>query len=374
MKLAFCLFRYFPYGGLQRDFLRIAAACRDRGHAVHVFTMAWEGDIPSSFQVHVVSASGFTNHRRSLNFARAVGERLAAEPFDAVIGFNKMPELDVYFAADPCYGAQARESKSWLYRLSPRFRIYHVLEQAVFAPAAGTQIILLTEAEKARYIGEYQTPAERFHLLPPGLDARDYQVPDPVAVRQQVRQDLGLGDGELLLLMVGSGFRTKGVDRSLRALAALPEEWRTRARLVVIGKGDAAPFETLAVRLGVAGRVSFLGTRDDVPRFMSAADLLLHPSHTEAAGMVLLEAMLMGLPVLCTAVCGYAFHVRAAGAGLLISDPFAQGTMDQLLLRMLSSPAERQVWSCKGKEYVAAQDISSLPEKAVRIIESVTRR
>ena len=49
MKLAFCLFNYFPFGGLQRDFFHIAEVCRNRGHEIHVFTMKWEGEMPRDF-------------------------------------------------------------------------------------------------------------------------------------------------------------------------------------------------------------------------------------------------------------------------------------------------------------------------------------
>ena len=49
MQLAFCLYKYFPFGGLQRDFLRIALACQARGNAIRVYVLEWEGDIPAGF-------------------------------------------------------------------------------------------------------------------------------------------------------------------------------------------------------------------------------------------------------------------------------------------------------------------------------------
>ena len=51
MKLAFCLYKYFPFGGLQRDFLRIALACQARGHTIRVYTLDWEGDVPLGFDL-----------------------------------------------------------------------------------------------------------------------------------------------------------------------------------------------------------------------------------------------------------------------------------------------------------------------------------
>ena len=72
LKLAFCLFAYRPFGGLQRDFFRIAQACAARGHVIDVFTMEWQGDIPDNFNVHVLPVRRLRNHARSKRFAELV--------------------------------------------------------------------------------------------------------------------------------------------------------------------------------------------------------------------------------------------------------------------------------------------------------------
>ncbi len=53
MQLAFILYKYFPFGGLQRDFMRIALECQQRGHRIRVYTLIWEGDIPEGFDVRI---------------------------------------------------------------------------------------------------------------------------------------------------------------------------------------------------------------------------------------------------------------------------------------------------------------------------------
>jgi len=103
VQLAFILFKYFPFGGLQRNFLRIAQACQQRGHDIRVYALSWQGEIPPGFDVILVPAKAMSNHRRYERFATLVQNDLASRPADRVIGFNKMPGLDVYYAADPCY-------------------------------------------------------------------------------------------------------------------------------------------------------------------------------------------------------------------------------------------------------------------------------
>ena len=68
---------------------------------------------------------------------------------------------------------------------------------------------------------------------------------------------------------------------------------------------------------------------------MLAADLLVHPARAEAGGVVLLEAIAAGLPIVAAESCGYAPQVRAARAGLLVAEPFAQEAFERAVLRML---------------------------------------
>jgi len=373
MKLAFCLFKYFPFGGLQRDFLHIAKVCRQRGHEIHVFTMSWEGEPQPGFHVHIIDADGWQNHTRSQSFAAKVQARLAQEHFDLIIGFNKMPHLDMYYAADVCYQTRVREQRSRLYRWLPRFRQLAAFEDAVFNRHSKTEIMLISPLQQPEFMRFYQTEAERFHLLPPGI-ARDRMAPPNKAeIRQIVRESWQIGANDLLLLMVGSGFRTKGLDRSLQALAALPPALKERCQLFVVGKDDPAAFQKLAKKLHIAHKVRFLGGRPDVPDFLVAADLLLHPSYHENTGTVLLEAMISGLPVLTVDACGYADYVRKADCGAVLPSPFRQDELNSQLVNMLLSE-KRQQWSQNGLAFSREADIYSLPEKAADLIELAGRK
>ncbi len=373
MKLAFCLFKYFPFGGLQRDFRRIAAACVARGHQVDAYTMEWQGEGPEDMRLFLLPPRAMSNHARCAEFASTLGKRVAAEGYDAVVGFNKIPGLDVYFAADPCFESKVRDKHGFLYRLGRRYRTYAALERAVFAPEAGTDILLISEVEKPNFIHHYGTPQARFHFLPPGIDRAHIAPSDAETIRDSVRRQLGLGEDENLILMVGSGFKTKGLDRSLRALAALPGNLREKTRLFVVGQGKVRPFVRLAGQLGVEDRLEMLGGRNDVPQLMLAADLLLHPSYYENTGTVLVEALASGLPVLATGICGYAHYVRESGAGRLVPSPFRQERLNQLLEQMLTSP-ERSAWKGRALAYAAGADLFSLPDRAAVIIEQAARR
>jgi len=368
MQLAFALYKYFPYGGMQRNFLRIARACQARGHAVRVYALQWEGEVPSGFDLVLVPVKGLTRPRRNEKFVDWVRQDLARRPVDRVVGFNKMPGLDIYYSGDPCYEHKARTLRGRLYRLSGRYRHFAAYERAVFAPPSRTEILMMSTVQQPLFVRYYGTPAERFHLLPPGI-APDRRAPANAAeVRAGFRREFGLADGDLLLLQIGSGFRTKGLDRTLAAFAALDPALRQRTRLIVIGQDNPKAFLAQARKLGLADRLEILKGRDDVPRFLLGADLLIHPAYSENTGTVLLEAVVAGLPVLTTAACGYAHYIEDADTGRVVPLPFAQPTLDRLLAQMLSDEAARRRWRANGLAFAASADIYSLPERAADVI------
>jgi UDP-glucose:(heptosyl)LPS alpha-1,3-glucosyltransferase len=366
--LAFILYKYFPFGGLQRDFLRIALECQRRGAGIRVYALSWQGEIPAGFDVRIAPVKAFFNHRRNEKFTDWVRADLAREPVARVIGFNKMPGLDVYYAADPCFAEKAQTLRHPLYRRLARYRHFLAYERAVFDPAAPTEILMIAAAQQPLFIQHYGTPPARFHLLPPGI-APDRRRPENAdSIRAEFRAGFGLAADDLLVLQIGSGFRTKGLDRSLKALAALPAALRARVRFIAIGEDNPTPFLLQAQAAGLAGCVSILKGRDDIPRFLLGADLLIHPAYSENTGTVLLEALVSGLPVLVTAVCGYAHYIAEAEAGEVLERPFTQAALNQTLEALLSDADRRHAASKNALAYAAAADLYSLPERAADLI------
>ena len=368
MKLAFCLYKYFPFGGLQRDFLRIAMACQVRGHSIRVYVLEWEGETPAGFEVVQVPVNAWSNARRYEKFTRWVRQHMKQQPVDRVIGFNKMPGLDVYFAADPCYEEKARTLRNPLYRFSSRYRHFSAYERAVFARNSKTEILMISQLQQPLFERHYGTPASRFHLLPPGI-ARDRRAPPNAAeIRAAFRHEFGLGEDDLLLLQVGSGFKTKGLDRSIKALAALPAHLRVRTRLFVIGQDDPSEFKRQAADLRLADQVTIFPGRSDIPRFLLGADLLIHPAYHENTGTVLLEAVVAGLPVLVTAVCGYAHYIADADAERVLAEPFEQSMLELMLVDMLNDAPARERWRANALAFAETADIYSNAERAADII------
>ncbi len=368
MQLAFVLYKYFPYGGLQRDFMRIALECQRRGHGIRVYTPIWEGEVPAGFDLRVAPVRALFNHRRNEKFTAWLQADLARDPVDRVIGFNKMPGLDVYYAADGCYEDKAQTLRNPFYKFFSRYRHFAEYERAVFSRESTTEILMISQVQQPLFIRHYHTPLQRFHLLPPGI-ALDRRAPANAAeIRSEFRREFKLADDELLLVQIGSGFKTKGLDRSLKALAALPGELKRRTRLIAIGQDDTSKFKLQARALGISEQVQILKGRSDIPRFLLGADLLIHPAYNENTGTVLLEALVSGLPVLVTDVCGYAHYIAEADGGRVMPSPFEQGALNHLLADMLADDERRAFWGRNGLAFADCADLYSMPQKAADVI------
>ncbi len=367
MRFAFVVSLWFPFGGMQRSLLRIAQACVARGHQVDIYTGEWQGERPDNIGVIELDTKASTNHRSNDLLAERFAEAIVGKGYDCRVGFTKLPGLDVYYAADPCYAARAEETKHPLYKLLPRYRAFYRQEESLFRPGATTELMLIAHQEREKFIRHYGTEPERFHLLPPGINRERLISKDAPKDRVEIREEFGVADDELMLLAVGSRFRTKGIDRVIQALASLPDTLRNRCKLVVVGHGKDGPLMRLAARLKVADRVLFAGTRDDVSRFYRGADYLIHAPRSENTGTVLIEAMICGLPVLVTENCGFAKHVAAADAGITIPEPFEQQRLNSSLREFLESNS-RESWMVKGPNYCENTDLYSLIERAADVI------
>jgi UDP-glucose:(heptosyl)LPS alpha-1,3-glucosyltransferase len=342
---------------MQRDMLRIARELIKQGHRVEVFAISWEGEQNEpGLTVTILPASGWFNFKRYQNFlvsTKAYIDKLNGTDlaFDYILGFNRATWLDAYFGADPCFVERAHVQRSFLYRLTPRFRWFAQCEKAIFHKESRTHVLLLSKKEKLDFQKWYQTPDHRFHYIPPFLSRERFELVEKSEMRTYLREAFGFKQNDFVFLLVGSGFFMKGLDRAIRAIAALPEAQKNRVKLVAVGQDKPEPMLKIAKKLGVFENVVISKGRPDIPKLMQGADVYIHPAYRENTGLVLLEALACGLPALVTETCGYAHHIRDANAGLIVTSPYQQEKLNQLLECMLLSE-DLEKFAKNGIRYV----------------------
>lgn len=229
--------------------------------------------------------------------------------------------------------------------------------------ADAKRIIATTEAEKSALVELYGAPGERVAVIPCGVDLTGFQ---PVN-RGDARHLLGVPRDDPLVLYVGRFDPVKGLEDLLTAMALVRGD-RPVKLMVVGGDGDAAAearsIRELSARLGVRDRVTFAGrvSHEELPVYYSASDVLAVPSHYESFGLVALEALACGTPIVATPVGAMSALLADGRGGLLVAprDPagLAEGIRQVLESRKtggVTSGGARSLAVPFGWDVVAAQ-------------------
>ena len=310
LRIALAIQALDVLGGKERDALAIAGGLAARGHEVTILTRSAGLQIPPGIAVRLTGTIGWTNHSRARHFAHAVAAARSADDFDAIVSFDKLRDADAYYAADVCFAGRTRGFKGWL----PRYAAYARLESDCFN-ADGPDILFLCRKQADEYRRHYSVDADRAVVLPPMLHASGrhgfYER------RAAVRQSFGIPASAILAASVAVYAEQKGVDRTIGALRDVPE-----LHLLAVGLKDAASVTASAAKEGLNARTCFVGHRDDVADILGAADLMLHPARLENTGLVILESLLAGVPVIASAPCGFAEYIERFGAGIVLAEPF----------------------------------------------------
>jgi UDP-glucose:(heptosyl)LPS alpha-1,3-glucosyltransferase len=213
-----------------------------------------------------------------------------------------------------------------------------------------------TGDELTRYLGI--DPA-RIHVIHNGIDPARFHPPHSrSAALAQVQGVIAPRRTDaVVLLFVGYSFRRKGLAQVIRAMAALGDE---RAELWVAGGDDPAPYERLAGELGLRERVRFLGHRSDVVGLMQAADAFVMPASYEPFGLVLLEALACGTPVVTSRAAGVADLMTDGREGYTVKDPFDTAELAGALGRLVERQSEWPKLSAAARTLALEWDWGSI--------------
>jgi glycosyltransferase involved in cell wall biosynthesis len=202
----------------------------------------------------------------------------------------------------------------WL-RLAHR-RIYAAvvtrLERAFYRSPRLRTVVSPAQVLKDDLVASYGIEPERIVVAHAGVDPETFSVSQRDALRAKARAELGLGEGEFWFLFAGTEWVRKGMLTVHAALREVPQ-----ARLLAVGPYDPASWKRHAERAGIAGRIRYLPPRRDIIFYFAAADALVAPSVFEPFGLIPLEAMACGLPVIVTPPMGVTEIVTPEDAVIL---------------------------------------------------------
>jgi D-inositol-3-phosphate glycosyltransferase len=272
----------------------------------------------------------------------AAGQLKAEWGVPVVHMFHTLGEMKNRIATRP-------DEKEGAYRLDGERRVLKIADRIVAA----------TLAEQAQLQWLYKADPRKISIIPPGVDTcHFYPIPS-----DEAKEYVGIPREDRMVLFVGRIEPLKGVETLIRAMSCLKvKEFERPAYLAVIGGDPNLPPEQMSAEmsrlqalcreLNMDRMVVFLGKRgqDSLPYYYSAADVLVMPSHYESFGMVALEAMACGTPVVASQVGGLAFLVQDGVTGFHVPDQDEEALCDRLT-RLLGDSSLRTQMGAAAADY-----------------------
>jgi D-inositol-3-phosphate glycosyltransferase len=249
------------------------------------------------------------------------------------------------------------------------------------------RIVAATPAELAQLQWLYRADTSKVEIVPPGVDiSHFYPIP-----QDEAKEFIGLQPCDQLLLFVGRIEPLKGIDNLIEAIAILRRQGVYVSLSVIGGDPDQVVvshdgaetkrsvefnmpemkrLQEMRTRYGMEDLVAFLGRRsqDTLPYYYSAAEAVVVPSHYESFGMVALEAMACGTPVVASQVGGLAYLVQDGETGYTVPADDPQALADALN-RLLKDPEMRARMGLKAAEFAKEYAWSKIAARIIKIYE-----
>ena len=311
-----------------------------RGHETHAFASEWDLEaLPPEVICHNLPAHGFLAAGRVAEFRRASTRALAELGPDAVgsFGVAAAPGSVVWMqSVHAAWIDISKQTRTPRERFKQRLNPFHPMilraEKQMLTRREYRRLIALTPQVGADLTAYYGVPAADIDLLPNGFSSGEFNPGDRWRHRAEMRQHLGFAPDATVLVFVANESERKGLPQLLRALAQLKDP---SLHLLAVGRFDPAPVASLAASLGLGERVKLPGASARVASFYAAADLFALPTQYEAWGLVIVEALACGLPVLTSRLAGAAVAVREGVTGELLDDPRDEAEIARKLARLL---------------------------------------
>ncbi len=339
MKVIQTPVRFFPaIGGVEKHVLDLSSELVKRGHDVKVFCANEPPSPLEEVQGISIKRLPYVGKIANTNITASLLVHLMREDFDLIhthFPAPWAPEVSLLAAKlrrSPCILTYHNDvEKSGILGLFAR--IYSITVLRILL--AGVDLILITQAKYLAH-SRYLAPDEdKVKVIPNGVTFTSNTT--------------ARANGFPSVLFVGvldKHHRYKVLDVLLHAVRNMKNDW-PEITLNVVGGGDlVAEYQLMASRLDLAGNVQFLGRVDDIDRggnglsnLYRQCSLLVLPSidRHEGFGIVLLEAMAHGKPVVTTEAAGLSSEIRENGAGIVVS-PNDPDAVSQAMDRLLSEP------------------------------------
>lgn len=361
-KIAVVVPKYGLVGGGERFASEITGRlARNEDFEIHVLANRWVSN-SDRIKFHKIPMIRFPRFLRPLSFAWFANRIITHGNFDLVHTHEWIPKGDVFSVHSVPHAGWVRDVRKKLFSLFDWARI--AVERRAIRDGKSSCFLPVSTIAMEAFRREYATLPGQWQVLAPGVDVERFSTPDRAACRADIRGRYGIGASDTLLLFVGMNFDVKGLDTIIVAIAkARTIRPEAGIRLLVVGRGDEQKYRALAQALGVSQAVTFAGTQvDGLERYYRAADMFIMLSKFDTFGMVVLEAMAAGLPVIVSSNVGAKDLVEEGINGYILSAPKDADTAAVQIVR-LSDKTLREMMGAAAAQTAAMHDWERLAER-----------
>jgi UDP-glucose:(heptosyl)LPS alpha-1,3-glucosyltransferase len=231
----------------------------------------------------------------------------------------------------------------------PRHRTLLAMEAQYFRGGTPRHIVCSSTLEAENLTRYYGIQPSLITVIPLHFDPERFGIDRRIRDRDAARRDLGIQEGEIAMMFIANELHRKGLGETLEAMA---RSGNSQMGLHVVGKADLGPYRASIHRLGLDDRVRYHGPSDDVGWELAAADLLVLPTQYEPFGLVIVEALASGVPVITSRLAGASAAIREGRTGLILEDPSDPDELAGLLSR--AGDADLEGWGREAAESVVA--------------------
>jgi UDP-glucose:(heptosyl)LPS alpha-1,3-glucosyltransferase len=309
---------------------------------IHVFARKWD-QCPSLVTFHKVPMIHFPRWLQPLSFAGFVQQKISGRAFDLVHSHERIFRMDLMtFHGIP--------HRTWIRDMRQKsmsgfdMATCWAEKKGIENPAL-KMILPVSNLVKKELFKSYAIAEDRVSVMHPGVSIARFSRLNARSCRERIRAHHGLSASDVVICFVGMNFEIKRLDLTLQAIAGMKRDgfFPALPRLLVVGKGNAGPYLKMAQDLGIRDQIVFAGVTDEVEAYYLASEIFVMPSRMDTFGLVVLEAMAAGLPVVISATVGAADLVAHGVNGFILPDNPSAQDMTEPLIRLMNPELRRSM-------------------------------
>lgn len=356
-------------GGAERALAALVEHLLARGARVRVFADRAANGAPGEFVR--VPARGWTRAARAQALSESLPQAAERAGCAVTLGIRHLRRVDLYWPADGAHLeslAARREAAGRALEPRPRGRhaLFAALERRLVEDGHARRVVCVSDLVRAEFLARYPGAAERLTTIGYGIDLARFDVRRRAELGPQLRAQLRIAPDEPLVAFAGADARRKGLATLLQALASLRER---RWTLVAAGVSRPGSWRRLARRLDLDDRRVRIAPALDAAALWAAADVCALPTWRDACGLVVLEALASGVPVVTTRRAGAVECMADARTGRVLERP-EPGPLAEALADLLARAPDRAA----ARAAVAGRAHKPWLERLVRELEGLARR